>query len=322
VQHDPRLAVFWIVHPVLLGLFGVELLFVLSVWLKARLPGLPANASRWRKLGVVIGFVIGLIFSRRIWAMLQALVTDGMAHRRLYRVSPRRWAIHISVFGSWLALGALSTVTGVVVEILPLLGMSPQSVALLPVVGQLYHADVWWVAAVNEILGLIVLAGMILVIYRRYVQKDQQLRTIPADGMVIGLLFLIALSGFPTETFRLLADYTTAAGIFSPSPAMLSPDKFPPALIHVWGPQWGFVSYLAALVLGALKLAPAVWETFHSAFFWLHFAIVTLLLYYLPFSRFFHVIMSPMIVAYNTVLDRERQHGHKQSGQPRPRPIA
>jgi hypothetical protein len=33
--------------------------------------------------------------------------------------------------------------------------------------------------------------------------------------------------------------------------------------------------------------------------------IVTALLYYMPFSRFFHVIMSPVIVAYNTLLAQE-----------------
>ena len=62
------------------------------------------------------------------------------------------------MFGSWLVLGIFSTVTGFVVEILPLLGMSPVEAASLPLIGPLYHADVWWVALVNELLGLVVLA--------------------------------------------------------------------------------------------------------------------------------------------------------------------
>jgi nitrate reductase gamma subunit len=234
-----------------------------------------------------------------------------MVHRRLYRASLQRWAVHIAVFGSWLVLGVLSTLTGVVVEILPLLGMSPTQAASLPLIGPLYNADVWWVAFVNEILGLVVLAGMILVIYRRYVQKDSQLRTMPADTIVIALLALIAVSGFPTETFRLLADYTTSAGVFAPSPTMISPDKLPLVLYDVWGPQWGFAGYLSALVLGALKLNASVWEVLHNVFFWGHFVIVAALLFLLPFSRFFHVIMSPVIVAYNTMLDRERRQASR-----------
>ena len=305
MAHDLRLTVFWIVHLLLLGLFGLELMFVLSVWLKARVPGLPEDASRWRKLGAVAGFTLQLLFSRRIWTLLKALITDGMIHHRLYRVDVRRWGIHILVFGSWLALGVLSTLTGVVVEILPLLGMSPEDVASIPVIGHLYHADVWWVALLNEVLGLAVVAGMILVIYRRYIQKDPQLRTMPADNVAIALLTLIALSGFPAETFRLLADYTTAAGVFSPDPTMLRATAFPPVLYDVWGPQWAFLGYLWALLLGSRRLVPEVWAVLRSVSFWLHFLLVSVLLFYLPFSRLIHVIMSPIVVAYNTLLDQE-----------------
>jgi nitrate reductase gamma subunit len=305
MENEARLTAFWIAHLIMLGVFGVGMAFIVSVWLKARVPGVPDGASRWRKLGVAIGFVLGIILSRRLWIMLKALVLDGMVHRRLYRTNIRRWAVHISVFGSFLLMGIISTITGVVVEFLPLFGMSPEAAASIPLIGQLFHADVWWVALVNEVLGLVVMGGMLMVVYRRYIQKDSQLRTIPADTITIVLLTVIALSGFPTETFRLLADYTTAGGVFAPAPTMISPEKLPPVLYGVWGPQWGFVGYLSAMVLGALKLSSSVWEVFHNIFFWLHFVIVTALLYYLPFSRFFHVIMSPVIVAYSTLREQE-----------------
>jgi hypothetical protein len=320
VEHDLRLIAFWTIHLILLGLFGLELIFVLSVWLKARVPGLPANAPRWRKLGAALGFGLGLIFSRRFWVLLKALVADGMVHRRLYRADLRRWVVHISVFGSWLVLGVLSTLTGFVVEILPLLGMSPQEAASLPLIGPLYHPDVWWVAFVNELLGLIVLGGMLFVIYRRYVQKDSQLRTIPADSIVIGLLALIAFSGFPTETFRLLADYTTPIGVFAPDPTVLPPYQYPPVLYDVWGPQWAFAGYLSALVLGTFRLSSGFWEVLHSVSFWLHFVIVAALLFLLPFSRFFHVIMSPVIVAYNTMLDEEAHGDRRRTGREEAKP--
>jgi hypothetical protein len=169
-------------------------------------------------------------------------------------------------------------------------------------------------------LGLIVLGGMLLVIYRRYVQKDPQLRTLPADSLVLLLLTLIAFSGFPTETFRLLADYTTATGAFAPDPTMLPPDKFPPALYDVWGPQWAFAGYLSALALGMLRLGSGLWQVLHGFSFWLHFIIVALLLFLLPFTRFFHVIMSPVIVAYNTLLDGEAHRGRGRAQRELPPP--
>ncbi len=127
------------------------------------------------------------------------------------------------------------------------------------------------------------------------------------DTVVIALLALIAASGFPTETFRLLADYTTPAGHFAPDPSMLAPAKFPATLLDAWGPQWGFVGYALAWMLGKLELAPAVWQVGRHLFFWLHFACVTALLFLLPFSRFIHVAMSPIVVAYNTLRAQERR---------------
>ena len=307
MEHDQRLTIFWAVHLTLLGLFGLELLFILSVWLKARVPGLPADAPRWRKLVAGVRYATNIAFSKRIWLLLKALVVDGMVHRRLYRTDLRRWTAHIMVFGSWLALGILSTITGVVVEILPLLGMSPAAIADIPILGNLFHADVWWVALLNDVLGLAVIAAMLLVIFRRVVQKDPQLRSNPADRLVIGLLTTIALSGFFAESFRLLADYTTAAGAFAPDPSMISPERLPPVLHPAWGPQWGFVGYLLALWLGALRLGHEAWLAVYNVVFWLHFVIVTALLFYLPFSRFFHTIMSPVIVAYNATLEGQAQ---------------
>jgi hypothetical protein len=101
----------------------------------------------------------------------------------------------------------------------------------------------------------------------------------------------------------LLADYTTATGSFAPDPAMLPPDNFPRALYDAWGPQWAFAGYLSALALGALRQGSDFWHVLHNVSFWLHFLIVAFLLFLVPFTRFFHVIMSPVIVAYNTVLE-------------------
>jgi hypothetical protein len=322
MQHDLRLTIFWVVHLALLGMFAIELLFVLSVWLNARVPGLPASASRWHKLAASLKFGAGLVFSRRVWPLLKALVVDGMLQRRLYQTNMRRWTVHIAVFGSWLVLGVFSTLTGISVEILPLLGMSPDQVAALPFFGQLYNPDVWWVAFLNEILGFTALIGVLFMVYRRYVQRDSQLRTMPADTIVLVLLALIAFSGFPTETFRLLADYTTPAGAFSPSPTMIPPDKLPLSLYSVWGPQWAFLGYLSALILGMLRLDAGFWEVLHSISFWGHFVIVCILLFYLPFSRFFHVIMSPVIVAYNTVFDQEAYNARHGAGRETPRLVA
>lgn len=313
-----NMTLFWIVHLVMLGVWGLGMLFFLSLWLRSRVPGVSPSASRWRKLVAAILFVLGVIFSRRIWVILRAFVLEGLVQRRVLQKSLRRWLTHHAVFGSFLIMGVISTITGVVVEFLPLFGMSPEAIASIPFLGMLFHADVWWVALINELLGLVLLAGMILVLIRRYVQKDPQLRTSPIDNVIMILLTLIAFSGIFTEAFRYLADYTTQTGAFAPSVQMLSPEAYPPALLGLWGPQFGFVGYGLAWLLGQLHVAAGAWAVLLNVMFWLHFVIVSALLYYLPFSRFAHVLMGPVIVAYNTMRDEQSARQHAGAVAPRP----
>lgn len=313
MENAVNMTAFWVAHLIMLGVWGLGMLFFLSLWLKSRVPGLPASASRWRKLVAVILAIVGIVFSRRLWSLVRAFVLEGLVQRRVYQKSLTRWLTHHAVFGSFLIMGIISTITGVVVEFLPLFGLKPETIASIPFFGMLFHADVWWVALVNEVLGLILLAGMVLVLIRHYVLKVPQLRTSSIDSVILVLLTLIAFSGIFTETFRYLVDYTTPTGAFAPTYTMLSPEVFPPALDKLWGPQFGSVGYGLAWLLGNLHIAAATWGIVLNVVFWLHFVIVSALLYYLPFSRFAHVIMGPVIVAYNTMRDEEaaRRHGRE-----------
>jgi hypothetical protein len=172
-------------------------------------------------------------------------------------------------------------------------------------------------------LGLALLVGMALVLYRRFVKKDPQLRVNPIDNRIVFLLTAIAISGILTEAFRLLANYTLPSGVFAPAPEMLPPEKLPSVLYPMWGPQWGFVGYGLAWLLGQLQLSPEVWLAALYVMFWLHFVIVSALLFYFPFSRFAHVLLGPIVVSYNSMLDHEKRRHRGDGGSVRrPAPAA
>lgn len=218
-------------------------------------------------------YLLRLIFSRRFWRLLQAFVADGLIHRRLLGVSPRRWIAHIAVFGSFVLLGILSTVTGLAVEILPHLFPSDHLLNTNVISVTLRDVDHPVIALVNDFFGVLILAGLALIVYRRYVERPAQLRTMPADTAIIVLLGGIVISGFPLEAFRLLAHQPLAETAV-----------------------WGFGGYSLARLIQPLDLA---WDVWYNASFWLHFVIANILLFYAPFSRFAHVIMSPVIAALN-----------------------
>jgi nitrate reductase gamma subunit len=298
VEHmEPRLRAFWIIHLITLGIFGLELLFVLSIWLRGRVPGLPAEASGTAKLWAVIKRTVRTIFSRRLWVALKALVLDGMIHIPLMRKNAYRWVAHIATFGSFLLLGILSTITGIAVEILhPEHGLLAHGTGIRffdAIIEILIDFDHPFTAFSNELLGVIFLLGLCLIFYRRFIKKDSQLRTIVADRIVMSTLFAISITGFPLEAFRLLANQP-----FSPTAG------------------WGFIGYPLARLMQPLGWN---WEALHNVLFWLHFAIMLVLMYYMPFSKFFHTIMSPVVAVLNE-LEREEEHRHGRSPEPALRP--
>lgn len=270
-----RLHLFWIIHLTLLALFGMEMILIMSIWLRGSVPGLPPTASTWQKLVASLRYLLRLIISRHLWQMIKILIADGIIHRRILKVSRGRWFAHIAVFGSFLLLGLLSTVTGVAVEIFPNLFPPDHFFNTNPVSAMLRTVDHPLMALFNDFFGLIILLGLILIIFRRYVRKSSQLRTIPADGIIIGLLTGIVVTGFFLEAFRLLAHQP-----FEPTAG------------------WGFIGYPLARLLQPLDLK---WDFWYNAGFWLHFVITNMLLFYAPFSRFAHVIMSPIIVTLNVL---------------------
>lgn len=277
-----RLTIFWIIHLAFLGLFALEMLFLGWVWLGARAPDLPRDAPRGRKLRALARRVAWGVLSRRGGAFFKALLMDGLIHRRLFHTDRRRWLAHSAVFWGFLALGLLSVVTGAAVEFLnpePAHSHSPVVLPVRhPIIAVLVDMDHPVNAALNEGLGLLVLAGLVLAAWRRYVRRDAQLRTRGPDTAILLLLAVIAGGGYVVEALRFLAEGTSA------SRAMFAP-----------------LGYGLSLLLGFLPLSREVWVGIHFWAFFAHFATVSLLLFAMPFTKFVHALISPLVAALNTV---------------------
>ena len=178
----------------------------------------------------------------------------------------------------------MSTVTGLAIEILhPIFHIEH------PIVLMLINFDHPLMAFANEFLNLVLLAGLVVIFYRRFVLKDAQLRTFASDKVVLGILFTIVLTGYPVEAFRLLADEVTKGPLQATA-------------------VFAFIGYPLSRLIKPLNWP---WEALHFWSFFVHFGIVTFLMFYMPFSKFFHVLMSPLVVVINKVAE-ERAHREKE----------
>jgi nitrate reductase gamma subunit len=257
-----RLAIFWPLIAVATVVFFIGAGWNVAVWLQGAVHGDP-RLSSGRKLWLLLGDLAGVLFSRRLWLVVQATVLDALLHRRLQQTSLLRWGAHISLLVSLGALFALSVITGFCQEILHgIFGVNH------PLVLAIMNKDTPVMALANEILNLVACLGLGLVVYRRWGRREAQLLNAPPD-------LALLVSGYPLESFRLLAE------------------NVPPAQA-----AYSFIGYPLALALRPLGWP---WPTVHFWVFLFHATVAAALIAYLPFSKFWHVFASPLVAVANTL---------------------
>lgn len=136
-----------------------------------------------------------------------------------------------------------------------------------------------------DIAGALVLVGVGLAAWRRYIQRPEKLDNQRDDAVVLVLIFLIALTGFLVEGFRIasgdLVDplcRTTFAG--GPFPA------------ECQDPTWSPLGYLFAVPFTGLG-EPLPFDLWFVTW-WVHMVLAFGTIAYIPFSKMFHIVASPL----------------------------
>jgi nitrate reductase gamma subunit len=126
------------------------------------------------------------------------------------------------------------------------------------------------VAFTYDLLGLCIIIGIMGAIMRRLQEKPSRAIKSGQDYVVLGLIGAILLTGFLVEGMRILL---TAIPL---STALAS-----------------FVGYPISLLLG---LFPVRWETIYPYGWYVHAILTGALIAYLPFSKMFHILVSPLVL--------------------------
>jgi Fe-S oxidoreductase/nitrate reductase gamma subunit len=238
--------IFWNVHlggiVYLLGFIVVAIALV-GLYRRVRLWRLGSEDDRFSDLGARMRYLV-------------LTLADGLWHRRIMR---DRYAglMHALIFGGF-----------------ALLLMGP----FLDFVSEhIYHfleGNIYLgVSLLLDVGGLLVLAGLGMAAYRRYVLRPARLANLLDDAVTLALLFLIIVSGFAVEGLRIA---TTELGSH-PGWA-------------VWSPV-GFVFATAFSVIGEdASLA------LHQGLWWGHMllSLGTIAYVFVSFSRLAHVFASPL----------------------------
>ncbi|MBN2104694.1 (Fe-S)-binding protein [bacterium] len=120
-----------------------------------------------------------------------------------------------------------------------------------------------WFSLILDLFGLIFIFGILFALFRRYILRPDRLNIILDDAIILPLLLIIGVTGFLLEGLR----------------------------IAVKDPQWAEWSPVGYWIAGWLNLEQA--EGIHRILWWGHMALSLIFIAYIPFSKLFHVLMSP-----------------------------
>jgi Fe-S oxidoreductase/nitrate reductase gamma subunit len=199
----------------------------------------------------------------RIRVFIGTTVVDTLAHRRFLR-DPYPGMMHLMIFWGFVILILASAIDAV------------SHHTNRHITGPPYL----WFSLIVDIGGLLVLVGIIMAAYRRYISKPGRLNTILDDGVVLTSIAVILVTGYMVEGVR------QAATELIPHPDWA-----------VWSPG-GFV--FAKAFAGISRNSLLFW---HWSLWWFHSALAISVIVYsaLVFSKLQHIVVSPLNVFFRSL---------------------
>jgi Fe-S oxidoreductase/nitrate reductase gamma subunit len=132
-----------------------------------------------------------------------------------------------------------------------------------------------------DIFGILVLIGVVIAAFRRYIQKPDRLDNTREDAIALILIFIVVLSGLLLEGFRI-----AATGEIAEHPEW-----------SVWSP----VGYIIAKGVEGFSQGTNI--NIYKAFWWFHILLAVGAVIYvsLYFSKLSHILISPLNVFFRSL---------------------
>lgn len=230
----------------------------LTFWFQGTM--VDSSFSTHEKLSYIGEKAWQIFFSKKIFTLLKVFVVDVLLLRRVLKESVSRWTIHSLIY---LPL-FLRFLIGLVLLLLSVaFPMSPQVAVLL-------DKNHPFIAFTYDFLGLCIIIGAAGAIVRRVRGKAQKAVSGGQDYVVLGLIGAILLTGFWVEGMRILLSALPLSAVL-PS----------------------FIGYPISLFL---DLFPVRWEVVYPYGWYVHAILTGALVAYLPFSKMFHILVSPLVL--------------------------
>ncbi len=314
--------VFRVLLYIALTVFILGLVYKVSLWFSRTIGLSPANNLFRHRVSAFFQGFIGVLSGRKVWKLLKSLLLDVILQRRTFKENVLRWVMHIMIYAGFMLLLLMHGLGNIITA-------------------SLFH-DYYPTAnpffLLRDLFGLMVIAGIGISVFRRFVLRIPRFMTNWMDGYALIILAVILFSGFLLEGVkitsysdfkRMVEDYSdleqekdivALESLWVKEFDLVSPNvskPFDPELLkrgmeyhemncmgcHA-SPKQAFAGNLVAKWIGgaALFLDRVRAEDF---LYYIHILACFLGLAYLPFSRMFHILSTPVSLLANSVMDPE-----------------
>ncbi len=302
-----------------LGIFLFGLIYKVSSWFRLTLDGELEALRPGKRVSASLKGILFTLFSGKILKLVKTFFFDVLFQSRILRESLLRWVMHGCLFWGFLLLFLMHALEKYISYSL----FKDYSPTLNPFL------------FLRNLFGLMVMVGVGISIYRRFFLKVP-LFTNRMDRYALFILTLVMLSGFFLEGVKIGSH--TAYQSMVEEYAVTANEKELNVLESYWvekfgvvssrvrgpfdreilaqgrevhevacaschsRPQWAFISY--SMAKGLKPLGGLLDKVRFPLILWyVHFLACFVGLAYLPFSRMFHLIASPLSLLANAVMD-------------------
>ena len=308
-----------------LVIFGIGLVYKISTWFCRNIGIHAENYSAATRFSEAAKGIVGVFFSRDVLTLIRVFIVDVLLQMRIFKEDFLRWLMHMLIFAGFMLL----------------LLMHALDKLITAKIFSDYYATLNPFMFLRDLFGLMVVAGISIAIYRRFILKVPRLKTNAMDLYAILIVAVIMISGILLEGVKITSPTVFRAMV--DSYARLDDDEQFKALESLWvhefgvvseeveapfdeavleqgreiheescaachsSPKWAFTGYGAAGVVRPIALR--LDEAGAADILWyIHILACFFGLAYLPFSKMFHIIASPISLMAGAVMDKEKSH--------------
>jgi nitrate reductase gamma subunit len=260
VQDEAFLDMFLVTVSVCVAIFMFGTLYNILIWMLGK--GLSGSAER--RLVRVAWKSIKFFLSRRFGRAVSVFLKDGLYLSRLKERSALRWLMHILILGGFAIMFALDLAVTVSLDFLK----------YEPMIQDDGWAKLWLRDFGFDLVGAMMLVGLLIAAFRRFVVKPKIVRTELPDAASILFLLAVVVGGFVLEGIGIAGNIEG----------------------HEIGDQYSFMGYAFSLI------TPDSLGAYYDEAWLIHGIMSALLIAYIPFSKLFHLIATPIAIEADRML--------------------